>query len=144
MNRSSYTAVISFGCVQKDQQCLHSHLTWALGEVVKAAVPGPDAPVVAVACAIHAVHPPVGGGAARVSASATFSRATPRHQMVPPQSGNHQQQTGQVHRGAHDERVTRRSSQKLIDSVGDLYRLCIGLEIILLRGYATLLMMVRG
>ncbi len=47
-------------------------LTWALCEVVEAAVLGPDAALVAVACPIHTVHPPVGGQAAQVSAPAAF------------------------------------------------------------------------
>ncbi len=55
---------------------LHSSLTWALREVVKAAVLGPGAALVAVARPVHAVHLPVSGGTAQVSAAAAFPRTT--------------------------------------------------------------------
>lgn len=82
---------------------LPSSLTWAFGEVVEAAVLGPHTALVAVACPVGTVHPPVRGQTAQVSASAAFPRTTPRHQVVLPQSGNHQQQTGKLHGGSHPE-----------------------------------------
>lgn len=54
------------------ERSLHSSLTWALCEVVEAAVLGPDAAVVAVACPVHTVHPPISGQTAQVSAPAAF------------------------------------------------------------------------
>lgn len=99
--------------MQKGSTALRSHLTWALGEVVEAAVLGPDAAFIAVACAVHSVHPPVGGGAAQVSASATFSRATPGHQTAHSESRNHQQETRQLHRGSHHEGVKKLVRQEV-------------------------------
>lgn len=96
--------------MQKQKQhtqstALHSSLTWALCEVVEAAILGPDAAFIAVACPIHTVHPPVSGRTAHVSAAAAFPRTTPRHQVVLSQSRNHQQQAGKLHRGSHHEGV---------------------------------------
>ena len=83
---------------------VHPSLTWALCEVVEAAVLGPDAALVAVARPVHSVHPPVSGETAQVSAPAAFPRTTPGRRL--PQSGNHhqQQQAGKLHRGSHPER----------------------------------------
>lgn len=67
-------------------------LTWTLCEVVEAAVLGGDAAHVAVARPVHAVHPPVGGGAAQLSASAALSRAAPRHRPDAAQRQQQQQQ----------------------------------------------------
>ena len=83
------------------EQLLRSSLTWALCEVVKAAVLGPDAALVAVARPVHPVHPPVGGQAAQVSAAAALPRTASWHH--PSKSGDHQQQTRKLYRGSHHE-----------------------------------------
>lgn len=75
-------------------------LTWTLCEVVEAAVLGGDAAHVAVARPVHAVHPPVGGGAAQLSASAALSRAAPRHRPDAAQR-QQQQEAGGLGRGSH-------------------------------------------
>ena len=66
----------SKACARQNKHSLRSSLTWTLGEVVEAAVLGPDAALVTVALPVHAVHPPVGGGTAQVSAPAAFPRTT--------------------------------------------------------------------
>lgn len=81
---------------------LHSCLTWAICEVVKAAVLGPDAVLITVACPIHPVHPPVSGETAQVSASAAFAQTTTWHDIV---SQSSYQQTGELHKRSHHELV---------------------------------------
>lgn len=106
-NRLSPTGVIkmsrvpSLGILSHSQQSFHSSLTWTLSEVVEAAVLGPDAVLVAVACPINAVHPPIGGQTAQVSSPAAFPRTTSSRQLVLSQSRKHQQQTGKLNRGSH-------------------------------------------
>ena len=92
---------------------LRPSLTWTLGEVVEAAVLGPDAAVVAVALPVHTVHPPVGGGTTQVSAPAAFARTPAWHQVVLGQCRNQQQQTDKLLRGSHHhERGGGGSSQR--------------------------------
>lgn len=67
-------------------------LSWTLCEVVKAAVLGGDAAHVTVARPVDAVHPPVGGGAAQLSASAALPRTAPRHRLDGAQRQQQQQQ----------------------------------------------------
>lgn len=77
-------------------------LTWALCEVVKAAVLGCDAAHVAVTRPVHTVHPPVDGGAAQLSASAALPCTASRHWLDATQrQQQQQQQAGGLGRGSH-------------------------------------------
>lgn len=76
-------------------------LTWALCEVVEAAILGLDAVLVAVASRVHSVHPPVCGETVQVPAVAAFPWATSRHQKVLGQREDSQQNAGKLHRGSH-------------------------------------------
>lgn len=89
-------------CVRRNSKLAppSQQLTWALCEVVEAAVLGRDAANVTVARPVHAVHPPVGGGAAQLSASAALSCTAPRHQLDATQS-QQQQQAGGLGLGSH-------------------------------------------
>lgn len=78
-------------------------LTWTLCEVVEAAVLGLDAVLVAVACPVHSVHPPVCGETVQVSALTAFPWTTSRHQKVLGQRGDSQQNAGKLHRGSHPQ-----------------------------------------
>lgn len=84
-----------------------SALTWAVGEVVETAIPRCDAAAVAVARPVDAIHPPVGGSAAHISAAAALTQAASGNRAALSQIGQKQQKVDYLHFDAvgEEERV---------------------------------------